>query len=96
MYCFFYNLGPTKPLAVNAVNVSSTELRVTWMEPKRRNGIFTGYTIYYRLVKNDKNVNVADNSNTVSKNTTQTSFNVSGLGKNFFLVYIYLNRLSYI
>ena len=85
----FYNLGPTKPLSVNAVNVSSTELNVTWMEPTRRNGIFTGYTIYYRLVKNDKNVNVADNCSTVSKNTTQTSLNLSGLGKNFFILHLF-------
>ena len=87
----FYNLGPTKPLAVNAVNVSSTELNVTWTVPKRRNGILTGYTIYYRLVKNGKNENVADNSSTVSKNTTQTSFNLSGLGKNFFFKFYFFS-----
>ena len=77
----FYNLGPNKPLAVNAVNVSSTELNVTWMEPKRRNGILTGYTIYYKLVTNDKNENVTANSSTFSKNTTHTSSKLVGLGK---------------
>ena len=80
LYCF-YILEPTKPLNVSAVNVSSTALKVTWMEPERRNGILTGYTIYYRLIRNDKNENVTAAA-IVSQTISQTIFNLTGLGKN--------------
>ena len=93
----FYILEPTKPLYVSAVNVSSTTLKVTWTEPERCNGILTGYTIYYRLIRNDKNENVTAAA-IVSQTISQTFFNLTGLGKNricycFCFVFLHLFKL---
>ena len=51
------------------------------MEPEPPNGILTGYTIYSRRVKNDRNENV-NPIITVSNITNQTFLLLSGLGKN--------------
>ena len=51
-------LVPTEPLNLRASNVSSQQLNVSWSEPERRNGILAGYTVYYKLLRNDKNENV--------------------------------------
>ena len=94
---YFYILEPTKPLNVIAVNVSSTTLKVTWTEPERRNGILTGYTIYYRLIRNDRNENVT--AAIVSQTISQTIFNLTGLGKNticYCFFYTYLNWFTFL
>ena len=52
-----FPLVPTEPLNLRASNVSSKQLNVSWSEPERRNGILTGYTVYYKLLRDDKNEN---------------------------------------
>ena len=51
-------LEPTEPLNLRASNVNSQQLNVSWSEPERRNGILTVYTVYYKLLRDDKNKNV--------------------------------------
>ena len=53
-----FPLVPNEPLNLRASNVSSQQLNVSWSEPERRNGILTGYTVYYKLLRDDKNKNV--------------------------------------
>ena len=53
-----FPLVPTEPLNLRASNVSSQQLNVSWSEPEWRNGILTGYTVYYKLLRDDKNENV--------------------------------------
>ena len=53
-----FPLVPTEPLNLRASNVTSQQLNVSWSEPERRNGILTGYTVYYKLLRDDKNENV--------------------------------------
>ena len=56
---FCYSLVPTEPLNLRASNVTSQQLNVSWSEPERRNGILIGYTVYYKLLRDDKNENVS-------------------------------------
>ena len=52
---FSFYIVPTKPINLRASNLSSHQLNVSWNEPERRNGIITDYTVYYKLLRNDKN-----------------------------------------
>ena len=71
---------PTEPLDLQALNVSSQLLNVSWNEPQRRNGILTGYKVYYKLLQNDKKENVMQTTWNVTETENRTVL-LSDLGK---------------
>ena len=78
------SLVPTEPLNLDAFNITSQQLNVSWSEPKRRNGILTNYTVYYKLLRNDKNQNgpaTAWEKKTIFSN--KLSVELKNLGKLF-------------
>ena len=78
------SLVPTEPLNLHAFNITSQQLNVSWSEPKRRNGILTNYTVYYKLLRNDKNENgpaTAWEKKTIFSN--KLSVELKNLGKLF-------------
>ena len=77
----YFLLVPTKPLKLRAFNVSSQELNVSWNEPERPNGILTGYTVYYKLLRNDKNDSVPQATWKTKNNVSERSVLLSNLGK---------------
>ena len=72
---------PTAPQNLRGFNISSTQLNLTWDEPKRRNGKLTSYTLYYKRIKDDSNQNVPS-LEWQSNSTTFPSAVLIGLGEN--------------
>ena len=78
---FCYLLVPTKPLNLRASNVTSQQLNVSWSEPERRNGILTGYTIYYKLLRNDRNDIVPGTTEREETTKNNPAVELKNLGK---------------
>ena len=81
-------IAPTEPLNLLAFNLTSQELNVSWSEPERLNGILTHYTVYYKLLRNDKNEAVpgkAWETETIFSNRTNVV--LKNLGKIFRLTF---------
>lgn len=38
---------PSKPLNLSVIEVTSTTMKLSWMEPQKTNGAITSYVIYY-------------------------------------------------
>ncbi|XP_046863649.1 phosphatidylinositol phosphatase PTPRQ-like isoform X3 [Xenia sp. Carnegie-2017] len=60
---------PSEPRYVRALNVSSTQLNVSWDEPEKFNGVLLSYTVYYKLIRDDNN-EVVHSMNYKSRNTS--------------------------
>ncbi|XP_046841964.1 titin-like isoform X3 [Xenia sp. Carnegie-2017] len=60
---------PSEPLNVKASNISSTQLNVSWDEPKKFNGILVSYTVYYKFLRDDNN-EVVHGASYESRNTS--------------------------
>ncbi|CAB4016473.1 phosphatidylinositol phosphatase PTPRQ, partial [Paramuricea clavata] len=73
---------PSAPLNVLASNDSSTRLNITWDEPEKFNGVLTRYTVYYKLVRDDNDVKVAEKKwMSINVMTTQTNVTLRDLEK---------------
>lgn len=86
---------PSEPLKVNGFSDSSTELNITWNEPRKFNGVLTQYTVYFKLVRDDNNVTkTAEMESSVIVGIGQTTVILDKLGKQRFfnsdIVYIKL------
>ncbi|XP_058130396.1 protein sidekick-2-like [Anopheles ziemanni] len=38
---------PTKPRNLSVLEITSTTIRISWLEPEKRNGVIHGYRVYY-------------------------------------------------
>ena len=85
---------PTEPLNLRAFNLTSEQVNVSWSEPERLNGILTHYTVYYKLLRNDKNEALSGTTwetETIFSNTTNVV--LKNLGK-FFILTFYLHEIG--
>uniref|UniRef100_A0A182PA14 Fibronectin type-III domain-containing protein n=1 Tax=Anopheles epiroticus TaxID=199890 RepID=A0A182PA14_9DIPT len=58
---------PTKPRNLSVLEITSTTIRISWLEPEKRNGVIHGYRVYYvyqnqtllhlPILKNDASLN---------------------------------------
>jgi hypothetical protein len=86
---FSFLLAPSAPRSVLASNDSSTRLNITWDEPEKFNGVLTRYTVYYKLVRDDNDVEVTGkNWMSINVMTTQTSVTLRDLGEFYQNIFI--------
>ena len=71
LFLLTYLSAPTMPREVNATNLSSTEISVTWLQPDPTNGVIQQYIVTYY-----PSGSPGDNT---TNSTTNTSITIGGL-----------------
>lgn len=44
---FFVNTVPSKPQNVRVLDVTSSTIKISWLEPQKANGVIHAYRVYY-------------------------------------------------